>query len=240
MKNFLLMFVLVALSGCAKQKNEIARLTLRQDSMAVLAEEKDSAILDFLVAFNEIQANLDSIKKLEQIVSVARNPQVELRGNQKKQVLEDIALLNELIQKNKELNASLQQKLKNSNLRVGELQGVVNEFERMVSSLSDQVEMKNQEISQLNQDVERLHTDVAMLAGEVITFQQEVVEKQQVIQEQTELMNKVYFALGTVRELTDNLIIEKSGGMLGIGRTLRIRKDFNHGYFTEADQRGLN
>lgn len=241
MRKLLFLFVAIALAtGCQQQKKEIARLGLVQDSLSAAAAEKDSAILDFLVAFNEIQANLDSIKRLEQIVSVARSQQGEIKGSRKQQILEDIATLNQLLQRNKELNANLQKRLNSANSKIGQLQGVVTEFEKMVFSLNEQVEMKNIQIAQLNTDVERLSSDVTQLAGEVISVRQVVQEKEQIIERQTETINKVFYALGTVRELTDNNILEKTGGVLGMGRTLKIRKDFNRDYFTETDMRGLS
>ena len=241
MRKLLFLFVAIVMAtGCQQQKNEIARLGVVQDSLNAAAAEKDSAILDFLVAFNEIQSNLDSIKRLEQIVSVARSQQGEIRGSRKQQILEDIATLNQLLQRNKELNANLQKRLNSANSKIGQLQGVVTEFEKMVYSLNEQVEQKNIQIAQLNTDVERLSSDVNQLAGEVISVRQVVQEKEQIIERQTETINKVFYALGTVRELTDNNILEKSGGVLGMGRTLKIRKDFNRDYFTETDMRGLS
>lgn len=239
MKKYLFIAILVGLLSCQQQKNEIARLSGVQDSLSNISAEKDSAILDFLMAFNEIQENLDSIKRLEKIVSLASGQQGELKGTKKQQILEDIATLNQLIRKNKELNASLQQKLSSANSRIGQLQGMVTEFERMVNSLNAQVEQKDLEIGQLNRNVERLNIDVTQLASEVINVRQEVQEKVQIIEQQTEVINKVFYATGNVKELTDNNILEKSGGVLGIGRTLRIRKDFNREYFTPADLRGL-
>jgi predicted RNase H-like nuclease (RuvC/YqgF family) len=239
MKKYILVVALIGLIGCQQQKNEIARLSSVQDSLSNITTEKDSAILDFLMAFNEIQDNLDSIKRLEKIVSLASGQQGELKGTKKQQIIEDINTLNQLIQKNKELNASLQQKLGSANSRIGQLQGVVTEFERMVNSLNVQVEQKDVEIAQLNQNVERLNIDVTQLASEVINVRQEVQEKVQVIEQQTEVINKVFYAMGSVKELTDNNVLEKSGGVLGIGRTLKMRKDFNRDYFTSTDLRGL-
>lgn len=241
MKRIIIIVVAVIfLTGCQQQKREITRLTNVKDSLSLITAEKDSAILDFLIAFNEIQENLDSIKRLDKIVSVAASNQGELKGSSKKQIIEDIALLNQLIQKNKQLNADLQKKLSGANSRIGQLQGMVTEFERMVNNLNLQVEMKDIEIAQLNRDVERLNIDISQLADQVITVREEVREKTQVIEQQTVVINKVYYALGNVKELTDNQVLEKTGGVLGMGRTLKIRKDFNRDYFTLSDLRDLN
>jgi peptidoglycan hydrolase CwlO-like protein len=239
MRKFLLLAIIFGFTGCHYQKNEITRLSTIKDSLYVATAEKDSAILDFLKAFNEIQENLDSIKKLEKIVTVARDQQGEMRGSRKQQISEDLALLNQLIQKNRELNASLQKKLGSANSRIGQLEGMVSEFQRMVTLLNSQVEQKDVEIAQLSRDIGRLNSDIAQLAGEVISIRQDAQYKAQVIEQQTEAINKVYYAMGSVKELTHNEVLEKSGGVLGMGRTLKIRKDFNREYFTPSDMREL-
>jgi len=145
--------------------------------------------------------------------------------------------LNQLLQKNKELSASLQKKLNNANSKVGQLQGMVAEFERMVASLNSQIESKDAEIAQLMEDVQRLNIDVSQLTSQVEQVTQEVQEKSQVIETQTLALNQAWYAMGTVKELTENDVLEKSGGVLGVGRTLKMRKDFNKDYFTEIDIR---
>lgn len=239
MKKWFLFIMVIALAGCQKKNQQIDRLSVVRDSLAQVAYEKDSAIMDFLTAFNEIQENLDSIKTVEKLVTVTSAQPGELKGSQKKQILEDIALLNQLLQKNKELTASLQKKLNGANAKVGQLQGMVAEFEKMVASLNTQIESKDVEIAQLTQDIQRLNIDVSQLTSQVQQVTQEVQEKTQVIENQTVELNKAFYAMGTVKELTDNNVLEKSGGVLGMGRTLKMRKDFNRDYFSEVDIRSF-
>lgn len=240
MKKWFLVVFVVALAGCQQKQQQIDRLGVVTDSLAQVAYEKDSAIMEFLAGFNEIQENLDSIKMVEKLVTVKSTQGGELKGSQKRQILEDIALLNQLLQKNKELTASLQKKLSGANAKVGQLQGMVAEFEKMVANLNTQIETKDAEIAQLSQDIQRLNIDVSQLTSQVEQVTQEVQEKTQVIENQTVELNKAYFAMGTVRELTDNSVLEKSGGVLGMGRTLKMRKDFNRDYFSEVDIRNFS
>ncbi len=240
MKKWFLVVFVVALAGCQQKQQQIDRLGVVTDSLAQVAYEKDSAIMEFLAGFNEIQENLDSIKMVEKLVTVKSSQGGELKGSQKQQILEDIALLNQLLQKNKELTGSLQKKLSGANAKVGQLQGMVVEFEKMVANLNTQIETKDAEIAQLSQDIQRLNIDVSQLTSQVEQVSQEVQEKTQVIENQTVELNKAYFAMGTVRELTDNNVLEKSGGVLGMGRTLKMRKDFNRDYFSEVDIRNFS
>lgn len=240
MKKYFVVALAVILAGCQQKQQQIDRLNVVRDSLTQVAFEKDSAIMEFLAGFNEIQENLDSIKTVEKLVTVRSSQSGGAKGSQKAQIIEDIVLLNELLQKNKELTASLQKKLSSANAKVGQLQGMVAEFERMVANLNLQVEAKDAEIAQLTQDIQRLNIDVSQLTSQVEQVTQEVQEKTQVIETQTIELNKAYYAVGTVKELTDNNILEKSGGVLGVGRTLKMRKDFNRDYFSEVDIRYFN
>ena len=48
-------------------------------------------------------------------------------------------------------------------------------------------------------------------------------------------LNTVFFAFGTKKELIYHNVIDKTGGFVGIGKSLQIKSDFNKEYFTKAD-----
>ncbi|MBN2635471.1 MAG: hypothetical protein JXR61_04315 [Prolixibacteraceae bacterium] len=237
MKNLLLfVFGLVLLTSCHNYKKDAQQLTLVRDSLAADAAIKDSAINDFLSDFNEIQANLDSIKKLEELVTVQSESR-ELNNTQKDKILEDIQLLNEMLQKNKELTASLQKRLNSSNYKVGQLEGTIKQLQQMVNNLERQVQEKDAEIVALNNQVQKLNIDISSLTQQIQEIEDVSAEKSEMIETQDNMLNKAYFAFGSSRELKDNGVIEKEGGLLGIGRTSVIPKNFNRDYFTEVDIR---
>jgi myosin heavy subunit len=237
MKKLSWVILTLLLFGCQQKQQQIDRLSALRDSLAQVSSEKDSAIVEFLTGFNEIQANLDSIKTAEKLVTLSAVQPGELGSNQKKQILEDIALLNQLIQKNKDLTASLQKKLNNANSKIGQLQGMISEFEKMVENLNARIEEKDAEIAQLTTEVQRLNIDISQLTEQVQKITQESQEKSQTIESQVRELNKAFYAIGTAKELTDNNILEKSGGVLGMGRTMKMKKDFNREYFSEVDIR---
>lgn len=240
MKKLVIVVLIAALWGCQQKQKQIDALSVTRDSLSVVASEKDSAIMDFLAGFNEIQENLDSIKAVEKLVTLNTAPGTEMNVSRKQRIKEDILLLNQLLQKNKDLSASLQKKLSSANSKVGQLQGMIVEFERMVANLNSQMESKDAEIAQLSQDVQNLNIDISQLTSQVQQVTQEVQEKSQTIENQTVELNKAYYAMGTVKELTDNNVLEKAGGVLGMGRTLKMKKDFNRDYFSQVDVRTFN
>ena len=156
MKKLVFVLSVMVLVSCGQHKKEIARMQSKQDSVAQLGVQKDNSILGFIGAMNEIQANLDSIKTIEKIVSVQTAPGTELKAEAKNRIIEDIAQINNLLQRNKELVKSLQGKLRNSNLKITEL-------EKMIENLNKQVGEKDGEIASLKQELENLHVNVAGL-----------------------------------------------------------------------------
>lgn len=234
MKKLLFVLSVVVLTSCGQHKKDIARMQAQQDSIAQLGVQKDASILELIGDMNEIQMNLDSIKTLEKIVSVQTASGTEIKAVAKKRIMEDIAQINDLLQKNKELVKSLQGKLRTSNMKVVEL-------EKMIELLSKQMGEKDEEIALLKHELEKLNIDVAGLNQkiETITAESEAVikEKTQTIEEQTIAMNTVYYAFGTKKELEEQNVIEKEGGFLGLGKTIKMKKDFNRDYFMKVDLR---
>ena len=237
MKKLLFVLSVMVLVSCGQHKKEIARMQAVQDSIAQVGVQKDASILEFLGAMNEIQSNLDSIKTIEKIVSVQKARGTEMKAEAKKGIIEDIAQINNLLQKNKELVKSLQGKLRTSNMKIAEL-------ENMIALLNKQVEDKDGEIASLKQELENLHINVAGLNQKIdkITKESEqtIREKNQAIQEQTNAMNTAYYAFGTKKELTEKNVIEKEGGVLGLGKSIKMKKDFNRDYFMKIDIREFN
>lgn len=239
MKKWIVILLAVSLFSCQQRKKEIVRLNAVQDSLTTVAMARDSVIMSFLSDFNDIQENLDSIKAIEKLVTVQKNQGTEMKASQKEKIKEDLKLLAELLQRNKQLTASLQKKLDNANFRIGKLEGMVTEFERMVANLNNQVVEKDAEIVVLNNDLKKLQLNLESVSQELVTVSKESQQKTQTIETQTVELNKAYFAMGTVKELDENGVLDKSGGVLGMGRTLKLKKDFNRDYFTEIDIRNL-
>jgi len=234
MKKLLFVLSVMVLVSCGQHKKEIAKMQAKQDSIAQLGVQKDNTILEYISSMNEIQSNLDSIKTLEKIVSVQTTPGTELKAEAKKRIIEDIAQINNLLQKNKELVKVLQGKLRNSNMKIVEI-------EKMIEMLNKQVGDKDSEIATLKQELENLHINVADLNQKVETItkesEQAIKEKNEVIDTKISELNTAYYAFGTKKELETKNVIEKEGGILGMGKTIKLKKDFNREFFMKIDIR---
>jgi len=234
MKKLLFVLSVMVFVSCGQHKKELARMQAKQDSIAQLGVQKDNSILEYITAMNEIQSNLDSIKTIEKIVSVQTAPGTELKAEAKKRIVEDIVQINSLLQKNKDLMKSLQGKLRNSNLKIVEL-------EKMIEMLNKQVGDKDAEVAVLKQELEGLHLNVAGLNQKIETItkesEQTIKEKNSAIDAQTVELNTAFYGFGTKKELEAKGVIEKEGGVLGMGKTLKLKKDFNREFFMKIDIR---
>jgi predicted nucleic acid-binding Zn-ribbon protein len=230
-KSSLFFLIVLLLASCQKYKREIERLSTSKDSVEGVVGQRDATILDYVSSFNEIQDRLDSIKTVQKVMGVKlADGNTELQMSEKEQIIDDINLLNNLIDENKKQLESLRQKLSSSNKKIGEL-------EKMLENMTKQIEEKDFEIVALNTQLESMKFDISELNLRVTDLTAETNRKTETIEKQKDMMNVAYYCFGTKEELINNNVIEKAGGVIGLGKTLKIKDDFNRDYFLKIDIR---
>ena len=190
--------------------------------------QKDTTVIAYVAAFNAIQANLDSIKGKEMIISKTTKGGGELKQNAKDQINQDINSIYQLLQKNRQLVANLKSKAKKSNVRNVEM-------EKMIETLNSQNEAKDADIARLKAELENLNIKITELNTSVENLSASNQSKAQTIDAQTMALNTAYYVIGTTKELIANNVITKAGGFAGIGRNKKLKEDFNKEYFTRID-----
>ena len=238
MKKLLLLMLIPAMLmtvSCNKMKEENARLKAKNDSLLALGFQKDTTVMEFVRACNEIQSNLDSIKMKENIIGQNTKGGTEVQASAREQITGDINAIYQLLQKNRAQVASLQKKLKASNTKNAEL-------EAMIDNLNKSIVEKDAEIADLKDQLGKLNIKVADLGNQVTTLNTNVESlsaenkaKQQAIDEKTAALNTAYYVIGTTKDLKDKKIIDKTGGFIGIGRTKQVSRDINNSNFTKVD-----
>jgi predicted nucleic acid-binding Zn-ribbon protein len=181
--------------------------------------EKELALQEFISTFNEIQENLNTIKEKEKIVT--KNTTGGDVKSKEDQIKEDIQAIYDLMGKNKSRINSLSKKLKDSNLK---LEGM----ETMIVNLQNALNMKDEEITDLKNKMESLNIELSTLNTDYKEIQSESDAK-------TAVIKTAYYAFGTSKELKEKNIITKEGGFIGIGKTHKVKEDFNKEYFTKVN-----
>ncbi len=232
--------VMILAAGCNQKNEEIAMLKAKNDSLIAIGYEKDSTVIDFVNAFNDIQSNLDSIKMKEKIISKAVEGNSEIKTRSKDQINSDINMIYKLQQDNRAMVASLRAKLKSSGVHSVQL-------EAMVENLNKQIEEKDVQIAQLKDDLAKVNVQVVDLTTKVVDLNANVdnlstqnAQRQQVIDEKTAELNTAYYVIGTTSYLKEKKIITKEGGFIGLGKTKELAPEMNKTYFTRIDLTNFN
>ena len=199
-------------TGAADKDSEI--LFLKQQ-----LAENDSTVNSYFSYVNEIRENLHLINNEQDLIlNLQGNPEVISVDNI--DLIQELKTLGALMAENENKIEQLKAALKNSDYQMGE-------FEEMIMSLTEEVEMKNREIFQLQQELENLDGAFSEL---FVAFEKQTEEFDAVKDE----LNTAYFTYGSKSELTDNGVITKEGGFIGIGKINKLKDDFNKTYFTEV------
>lgn len=181
--------------------------------------EKEVALQEFVTSFNEIQDNLNAIKEKEKIVT-AHSQSGDVKSKEES-IKEDIQAIYDLLAKNKNRIGSLSKKLKDSKSKITGL-------EQMIATLQAQIDAKDGEISDLKSQLESKNIELSNIVMNLENVEAESSAK-------TEKLNAVYYAFGTSKELKEKNVITKEGGFIGMGKSTKLKDDFNKEYFTKAD-----
>ena len=235
-----LMIGLALLPAC-KRANQLEQEAMRQDSInAALQDsintanaERDS-LMDLM---NDISEGMTQIKELEDIVSV--NNLSSETPDRKKQLLDDIVLIQQSINKHKARLEELEKRLKQSTNYNGKMEKTIASLKRQleeqqntINGLTEQLAAAHIQIKNLNQSVDSLNT-----VNKAVTKEKEAAQEQSKnLTAEVNNLNTCYYVVGSKKELKANKIIES-----GFLRKTRILEgDFEMSYFTKADRRTLS
>ncbi len=225
-KYFFIASVAIIMSAC--NQKELAESNNQRDSLLAIVNERESTINEYISSFNEVERNLDSVTVKQQIISLNSSNKGELKSSQKARINSEIAAINELMDQNRKKIAELNRKFKNSSHKNVQL-------EKMIITLNDQLSKKDAELAELNSMLNALNAQVAILEISVDTLTIRNSAQNQTIAEKTSALHTAYYVMGKSNDLKDAKIIDRQGGLLGIGKTSKLNEDFDNSKFTQID-----
>jgi hypothetical protein len=238
MKKLVLLMLIPAMLmtvSCNKMKEENARLKAKNDSLLALGFQKDTTVMEFVRAFNEIQSNLDSIKMKENIIGQNTKGGTEVQASAREQITGDINAIYQMLQKNRATVAELRKKLKSSDAKVAELQTMIDNLEKSITEKDAEIADLKDQLTKMNIKVNDLGNQVTALNTNVDNLSAENKAKQQAIEEKTAALNTAYYVVGTTKDLKEKKVIDKTGGFIGLGRSKSVNTDFDKSNFTKVD-----
>ena len=220
--------IAATIASCNNNQEVIDQANRTRDSLSSIINERDSSLNDFLTSFNEIEKNLDSIARKQASINVNVDKQGELNKSTKERINDNIATINLLMNENRAKIAELNRKLKNAGSKS-------EHFEKMIQTLNDQIAQKDRELADLNDKLNSLNTQVAQLQTSVDTLSQSNIAKAKTIDEQTTSLHTAYYVVGKSKDLQTLKVIDKTGGLLGIGKTSKLASNVDNNKFTRID-----
>lgn len=217
---------LVALTGCNEKKAAPDLANIQQaDSLKNIIAQRDNEINDMMGTLNDIQEGFREINEAENRVSVAKDGE---GANKSQQIKENIQFISSTMKKNRELIKKLQQQLRDSNFKGGELKKTIDglmkqldEKDQQLQQLRVELDAKDIHISELDENINNLNSNVSDL-------KEESSQKTEVINNQDKQLNTAWFVFGTKKELKEQSILVD-------GKVLQ--SSFNKTYFTKIDIR---
>lgn len=229
----LVMIAMLVIASCNQQQlqsqeEEIAHLNEENEMLRQTAAEKEAHLNEFFEAMGHIRDNLNEIKVRQNLISEETRDRDQIGPDARQQIEDDLKLISDLMEDNRRRLAALNRQIRDSNVKI-------EEFETLVASLTSEIEERNIEISQLRDSMNELNIYNTELTATIDRLEEENIEKLQVIEEKTEQLNTAWYVFGTRKELQEQEIIDRQGGILGIGRTSVVSSDVNTEYFTRVN-----
>jgi len=231
MKKYLILLLIPVLFACGRAaKKEAEAMKAKNDSLMAQTMQKDEAINEFIATVNDIQGTLDTIKMKQNIINLSTNKNGELKLSARDQIKSDITSIYMLMEKNKKELSDLTRKLKSSNMKVTELQKLVDRLQKDITDKNTEIEILRDKLAKLNIVIETANLRADTLSNVVKHQSSRLNEQQQTLAQQEAALNTAYYIVGTAKDLKKNGIIGKGDKLLS---------DFNKALFTKVDIRKL-
>lgn len=228
----------------------VYQLSQKMDQLDALKGEKqlmteemyhrDSTINELMYSFNEIEDNLTFIRTRRGQLSMEADQEMNL--NRKTVILQDIKLMDSMLVASSLHIEDLDKRLKDSGVRM-------RSFEARITALNKTIQDQGVEMDLLRQSIEEKDFHIAGLNNQIDMFLAVVEEKEETIrvkentleekESQINQLNTGFLTMGTYKELKEQGILSRSGGVLGIGSTKTLKQNLSNDYFTVLDIREI-
>lgn len=239
---FILSLVIIIVGFIAYQQNrEKTKLISEYQS------ERNATESYLNQTFQTIESNLAEIRMREGIIeSNLENPESTGSLSAEEKIQNEIQMIESIMEKNKALIAELNLKVDNQNADLIKYKNTISQANKKLESFKQEVANLMAINEGLQGDLTTAKSNYSNLESDYQTKINEINSKSQIINEQlSELqkkdleMNKVFYTVGEFKELSEENLVEKEGGILGIGSAKVLANNLDQKKFIEVDRRDL-
>jgi len=194
-------------------------------------EASQSQYGEALGAIAEIQDSLSALgvrEASQPVLPGSRAAETGMSALRGREALDRIALIKAGITHTKERIHALESRLHLNGMHIAGLQHMVDDLKRTVSE-------REAQLAVLSGQVDSLRTEVTGLATVVNVTRDSIQTQSQTIETQRQDLGRVYYVIGSKRELERAGVVKASGGLLGLGKTLQPTGDTAPAMFKSID-----
>ncbi len=223
------------LIACNTQEleNQVAQLELEKSEIKAAAHQKDASLTEFMQSMSDIEGNLREIREREMNIALAREANLGAEALGKK-IKEDVKVINELLVQNRSKIDYLNQQVavsQNKNSKLNRMMG------QLQTELTQQIDERETQIDTLKGQLLAQQVTIEALNTNLTTLMDVNHQQDSLIDRQTVSLNTAYYAMGSTKELEEKQVIDREGGLLGLGRTKKLRSDLENQHFDQIDIR---
>ncbi|SFF49726.1 Cbp1 family collagen-binding glycoprotein adhesin [Thermoflexibacter ruber] len=229
---FLALLVVIILAGCGNNA-ETDKLRLQNEELLAQARKDSLYIQSITNEMNELYVNLDSMRAREERIRQmsARMRAGSVSGREGGlSIDESFAEMEKLNAENQRKIASLQAQLKKAGTENALIKKMVEELQKTIADKDKYINDLQIQISDLQQEVEGWKSKYAATEVEKTQVKEELVQTQDV-------MNTVFYTIGTKKELADRGVIDKRGLF---GNIKELNESLDDDKFTKIDMRTVS
>jgi len=186
------------------------------------AQEEAKKYEDAKTTLEEVTSSLESLDK-DLLGSIEGSSEIagSTPEDRRARLVTNITNMRSQIEADKKKIADLQAQLAKSN-------GKVSGLEKMINNLKASVAQKEKMVADYQRDLAASESEKESVRKssqeEIARRESQIKEKQTIIENMNQDNNIIYYAVGTRKELLAKGIIDRKGGILGIGRVTTVNQ----------------
>ncbi len=199
-----------------------------------------------LNGFAKIEHNLMSIREREGTIVSDLNAEGMQEENSQQRIANEIKAIESLIDENKALISQLK-------LTVGDKDKQIGQFSTSIKQLEGRIKKYREEADKLQASLKYANAKGDSLGQEVAKRDFDIDVKTQVIDVQANHLNamtteirkmdfekrEAFFVVGTFDDLKERNVLERQGGVLGLGSTKVLKENFDRDQFIKIDKQNF-
>lgn len=220
-------------------QEEKQELTVQSVQLEEELQKRDSAYNEIIDIMYGVESKIEKIKKRENLLSEVSNSN-DFTTADKKQMVEDMSMIDSLIVQTNETVARLVAKLDNANINLTSFKNRVNQLSKELEDRKQSIASLREELKKKDAEITEMTADIRSLEYRVETQEQTLDTQMTKINMQQERLNKAFFAIGTEKSLVEDGLVSREGGFLWFGKTNELDPDASKDKFSEIDIRTTN